>query len=163
MVVAFGQGRKVLLPKPTADVSEILEAIHSVEQDETGIETTFTTVAEIVNRWGRYKDAQDQVYRTMVIVVTDEVGDDDERLEDAVASAQRAKVPVYVLGSQAVMPSPGWPPRLAGFISSLGSTPGAWGSTRPGCGNTSPTGSVATSTILRSHAPPCAEPCSTPP
>ena len=34
----------------------------------------------------------------MVIVVTDEVGDDEARLEDAVALAQRAKVPVYVLG-----------------------------------------------------------------
>ena len=38
----------------------------------------------------------------MVIVVTDEVGDDEERLEDAIAAAQKAKVPVYVLGSQAI-------------------------------------------------------------
>ncbi len=38
----------------------------------------------------------------MVIVVTDEVGDDEGQLEDAIAMAQRAKVPVYVLGSQAV-------------------------------------------------------------
>ena len=40
--------------------------------------------------------------RTMVIVVTDEVGDDEVRLEDAIAQAQKAKVPVYVLGSQAI-------------------------------------------------------------
>ena len=38
----------------------------------------------------------------MVIVVTDEVGDDQEWLEDAITRAQRAKVPVYVLGSQAL-------------------------------------------------------------
>ena len=38
----------------------------------------------------------------MVIVVTDEVGDDEDRLEDAIAQAQKAKVPVYVLGSQAI-------------------------------------------------------------
>ncbi len=62
------------------------------------IETTFTTVADIVHHWGRYKDAHNQNYRTMVIVVTDEVGDDEERLEDAIALAQKAKVPVYVLG-----------------------------------------------------------------
>jgi hypothetical protein len=102
MVVAFGHDRKVLLPKPTAERSEILEAIGGVVLDETGIETTFTTVAEIINRWGRYKDARNRVYRTMVIVVTDEVGDDENRLEEAIALAQRAKVPVYILGNQAL-------------------------------------------------------------
>ena len=48
------------------------------------------------------KTSHNQTYRTMVIVVTDEVGDDEERLEDAIAQAQKAKVPVYVLGSQAI-------------------------------------------------------------
>jgi hypothetical protein len=38
----------------------------------------------------------------MVIVVTDEVGDDEQYLEDAISSAQKAKVPVYVLGNQAL-------------------------------------------------------------
>ncbi len=102
MVVSFGQDRKALLPKPTADRSEILEAINSVTRDESGIETTFTTVAEIVKNWGRYRESKERAYRTMVIVVTDEVGDDEGQLEGAIAMAQRAKVPVYVLGSQAV-------------------------------------------------------------
>jgi hypothetical protein len=102
MVVSFGQDRKPLLPGPTDDRSEILEAIGGVVQDRSGVETTFTTVAEIVNKWGRYRDAKNRNYRTMVIVVTDEIGDDEGRLEDAIAVAQRAKVPVYVLGSQAV-------------------------------------------------------------
>jgi len=102
MVVSFGHDRRAMLPKPTAERSEILEAINNVPLDETGDEYTFATVAEIVNRWGRYKDAHNQSYHTMVIVVTDEAGDDDDRLEDAVASAQKAKVPVYVLGSQAI-------------------------------------------------------------
>jgi hypothetical protein len=110
MVVAFGHDRRPLLSKPTAELSEILEAIHSVPLDETGIETTFTTVAEIVHRWGRYKSGKNEVYRTMVIVVTDEVGDDEPRLEEAIALAQRAKVPVYVLGSQAIFG------RLEGYV-----------------------------------------------
>ena len=38
----------------------------------------------------------------MIIVVTDEVGDDESRLEEAIELAQRTKVPVYVLGSQAL-------------------------------------------------------------
>ena len=38
----------------------------------------------------------------MVIVVTDEVGDDETHLEEAIDVAGKAKVPVYVLGSQAI-------------------------------------------------------------
>lgn len=102
MVVAFGHDRQALLARPTSTLSEIQEAIGRVPLDETGVETTFTTVAEAVNHWGRYKDAENHIYHTMVIVVTDEIGDDEDRLEDAIALAQRAKVPIYVLGSQAV-------------------------------------------------------------
>jgi hypothetical protein len=102
MVVAFGQDRKSMLPKPSADPAEVLAAINEVPQDETGVEATFATVAEIANKWGRYKGPRNHPYRTMVIVVTDEVGDDEPRLEEAIAACKRAKVPVYVLGSQAV-------------------------------------------------------------
>jgi len=102
MVVSFGHDHRSLLPKPTAERSEIIEAINSVPLDATGIETTFTTVADIVRHWGHYRDSHNQVYRAMVIVVTDEVGDDEERLEDAISLAVRAKMPVYVLGSQAI-------------------------------------------------------------
>ena len=102
MVLSFGQDRHVLLAKPTAERSEIIEAIQSVTLDTSGVETTFTAVAESVSRWGRFKDPQNQTYHTMIIVVTDEVGDDENRLEDSITLAQRAKVPVYVLGSQAV-------------------------------------------------------------
>lgn len=101
-VIAFGQDRKAMTDRPTADPAEITRAIREVPLDATGVETTFQTVAEIVRRWGRYKDSKGNAYRTMVIVVTDEVGDDEAYLEDAVAIASQAKVPVYVLGNQAV-------------------------------------------------------------
>ena len=102
LVVAFGEDRKAMTPKPTAELSEILEAIGEVPTDETGVESTFTTIAEIVRRWDRYKDSTGQVYHPMIIVVTDEVGDDENRLEESIELAQRNKVPVYVLGSQAL-------------------------------------------------------------
>lgn len=102
LVVAFGQDRKAMTPKPTAELSEILEAIEEIPTDETGIESTFTTVSEIINRWGHHKDQAGQAYHPMVIVITDEVGDDENRLEESIERAVRAKVPVYVLGSQAI-------------------------------------------------------------
>lgn len=101
-VVAFGQDRKALTPTPTADTDEIVSAIKAVPLDSSGVETTFGTVAEAVRHWGRYKDRKGNIYRAMVIVVTDEVGDDENRLEEAIDVAKHAKVPVYVLGSQAL-------------------------------------------------------------
>ncbi|GAC1448691.1 MAG: VWA domain-containing protein [Isosphaeraceae bacterium] len=101
-VVAFGQGRKAMTNTPTADLSTIGSAIRDVPADTTGIESTFQTVAQIVETWGRYKDARGNRYRTVIIVVTDEVGDDEPYLERAIDAANRARVPVYVLGSQAI-------------------------------------------------------------
>jgi hypothetical protein len=101
-VVAFGNDRTAMTTAPTAEKSEIVSAINSVPLDATGVETTFGTVAEIVRRWGRYRDAKGNRYHAMIIVVTDEVGDDEPRLEEAIDVASRAKVPVYVLGSQAL-------------------------------------------------------------
>ncbi len=100
-VVAFGQDRKVMVP-PTSDPAEIIAAIKAVPLDTTGFEYTFGTVAEVVKKWHKYKDESGKPYHTMVIVVTDEVGDDDTRLEEAIATARAAKTPVYVLGSSAL-------------------------------------------------------------
>jgi len=101
-VVAFGKEREAMTASPTNSREEIVSAIRSVSLDTTGIESTFGTVAEIARRWGRFKDAKGHPYQLMIIVVTDEVGDDESRLEEAIAMANRNKAPVYVLGSQAL-------------------------------------------------------------
>lgn len=101
MVVAFGEGRKAMLKSPTSDTAAIVNAIREVPLDTTGIESTFQTVGEIVGNWGNYRDSKGR-YNTVVIVVTDEVGDDELLLEPAIARAQKAEIPVYVLGSSAM-------------------------------------------------------------
>ncbi len=100
-VVGFGQDRKVLT-QPTSDPAEIISAIKAVPIDTSGVETTFGTVSEIVRKWHKYKDDKGKSYHAMVIVVTDEVGDDEGRLEEAITTARQGKVPVYVLGSSAL-------------------------------------------------------------
>jgi hypothetical protein len=102
MVLAFGRDRRAMTPEPIADKDEILSAIGAVPLDTSGVETTFQTVAEAVRRWRQYKDAEGHAYRAMVVVVTDEVGDDESYLEEAIDVANKARVPVYVLGSQAI-------------------------------------------------------------
>jgi hypothetical protein len=103
-VVAFGQDRKVMNATPSDNLETIASAIRAVPLDTTGIESTFTTVTEIIHKWGHYKDPKGNIYKTMVIVVTDEVGDDEDHLEQAIEAATKNKppVPVFVLGSQAI-------------------------------------------------------------
>ncbi len=104
MVVAFGNDRKAMLPAPTHDVAAILSAIKEVPLDTTGVETTFNTVGWIAKNWGgKYKGPDGKgKYQTITIVVTDEVGDDEQQLESAIGSASAVKMPVYVLGSPAL-------------------------------------------------------------
>jgi hypothetical protein len=102
VVVSFGRDRTALTPAPTADPAAIISAIDSVPLDTSGVESTFQTVLEISRRWGRYRDDEGHAYHPMIIVVTDEVGDDEPRLGEAIAAAKAAKAPVYVLGSQAL-------------------------------------------------------------
>ncbi len=100
-VVSFGNDRKVLIDPPTAKREAVISAIGKVGLDKTGKETTFRTVAEIARKYAKFnKDGEP--YRVLCIVVTDEVGDDEENLETAIAASVAAKMPVYVLGSPAL-------------------------------------------------------------
>lgn len=108
-VVSFGKDRKILTSEPTADRKTIADAIAAVPLDTTGVESTFLTVAEIARKYGHFKHKKEP-YRTMVVVVTDEVGDDEDYLEEAIATASAAKMPVYVLGNAALFG------RIEGFM-----------------------------------------------
>lgn len=100
-IVSFGKDRKALTEQPTRDLQQIASAIRSVGLDKTGFESTFGTVADIARRWGRFERSGTK-YQTMTVVVTDEVGDDEDRLEVAIAACRETKVPVFVLGSAAI-------------------------------------------------------------
>lgn len=105
-VVGYGRGVRAMTPRPTDDLAAIREAVVAVPPDPTGDENTFGAVAEIVSRLGGFKNDDGDAYNLMVIVVTDEVGSDQERLEPTIALARKREVPVYVLGSQSLFGKP---------------------------------------------------------
>jgi hypothetical protein len=100
-VVAFGKERRVLA-EPTVDRAAIRKAIDAVYLDESGVENTFTMVADAARRFGAYKGDGGVAYTAMMVLVTDEVGDDEEALDTAIAASKRAGMTVYVLGSPAL-------------------------------------------------------------
>ncbi len=94
-VASFGRGMKVLTPEPTSDRSAIQAAVGDIEADQSGVENVFTAIKGIA---ATYADVAKTGRKVMMIVVTDERGNDLPALDEAVAMVQRNKMSVYVMG-----------------------------------------------------------------
>lgn len=101
MVIGFGDRVNLYTPKPTGEAEEVVEAIRSIPIDESGAELTFTAVIEAANRSRVFRTSRPQK-NVMLIVFTDEVGNDQERVDEAVNVCRNLGIPVYVVG----VPSP---------------------------------------------------------
>ncbi len=101
-VVAFGEKVSLRTPKPTDDVEQIKQAIREIELDESGTERVFSAVYMAAKE---YRDlrvpagSRVQPERNVLLVVlTDEAGDDADGLDPTVQICQRYAIPVYVIG-----------------------------------------------------------------
>ncbi len=104
MIYSFGEGLHPLTPKPTADLKAIRAAIDKVPVDESGSENTFQAIAQVIDEHG--KAAVRSGRKLVVILLTDETGDDEAQLEDLIAKAQLFKTPIYMLGREAIFGYP---------------------------------------------------------
>jgi hypothetical protein len=96
-VAVFGKDLSFLTPKPTDDVEEVIAAIQSVETDTTGIENTFGAVAATIDRYRPFR-TQSPRRNVMIVIFTDEVGDDERDLDRTVTLARGLEIPVYCVG-----------------------------------------------------------------
>ncbi|MFP6762341.1 MAG: vWA domain-containing protein, partial [Planctomycetaceae bacterium] len=100
-VVTFGNRTNFITPNPTEKFEEIHNGIMNAEADQTGVENVFTAVQQVSRQWSRFRTQQFR--RTMLIVVTDEAGDDFETaLEPSIKLCQRYGTKAYVIGPSAV-------------------------------------------------------------
>ncbi|HEV3004228.1 MAG TPA: vWA domain-containing protein [Pirellulales bacterium] len=104
--VSFGKEARFLLSEPTADGKQLVGALDSLEQDESGVENTFAAVEAAADRFlggGQAKGAAQKAGKTFVIfvVVTDEVGDDANLVDALAQRLEQAVVPVYTIGPAA--------------------------------------------------------------
>jgi hypothetical protein len=103
-VVAFGDNVNLITPKPTGDLTEIRKAIDSIEVDTTGTEKAFTALylaGEQYKHLRSTRSRKEPERNVMMIVVTDERGDDSEGLESTIKLYRQFAMPVYVIGSPA--------------------------------------------------------------
>jgi hypothetical protein len=96
-IVAFGKDITFRTERPTDDLDVLKKAIDGIENDDSGVEMTFTaigTAAEKYQSLRMHKPSR----RVMMVVFTDEVGEDENRSEECITVCKRNQMPVYVVG-----------------------------------------------------------------
>lgn len=96
----FGSGLEKLMDEPSRNVDEILGCFDKIENDDTGIERTFAAVNQVLLDHKNFlrKTRNNEKRKIMVMVVTDEVGDDFQLLDNTIAACRNQATPVYVIG-----------------------------------------------------------------
>ena len=99
-VVSYGTQAHFLTPEPIASFKEVQQAVNGLRVDELGRENVFSAVRQVMRSWGRYRVKNGR--RIMLIVVTDESGDDFEMQVPAINLCRRYGARAYVIGPSAV-------------------------------------------------------------
>jgi hypothetical protein len=98
-IVAYGEGAHYLTPKPVDDIDKIGEAIDRIPVDSSGLERTCAAISGVIDAYRRYI-SNDR--RMILVLVTDESGDDGDDVEEARQMAVSNGVPIYVIGRQSL-------------------------------------------------------------
>jgi hypothetical protein len=97
MVVAFGQSVGIVTRKPTSDVDEVVKAIESIPVDESGAEMTFLAIRTAADAAKVFRTSSPK-RNVMIVVFTDEVGNDTNTADATANRCRTLGIPVYVVG-----------------------------------------------------------------
>lgn len=98
-VASYGQDLRFLTEDPVDDVSEAAKAVRDIENDVSGKEYVFNAIRTVTRKWLPYRTKMRR--NMMVIIVTDERGDDYELLEEVIQFNRRYGIRVYCVGNAA--------------------------------------------------------------
>ena len=106
-VASFEATLTVHTKQPTGELSEVQAAMQAIEEKSaliysdqnaaTGQENVFGAVAQVANLFRRYRTKSPQ-RNVMIVVFTDEAGNDFQNLDAAVDICTKSAMPVYVVG-----------------------------------------------------------------
>ncbi|WP_254509108.1 vWA domain-containing protein [Anatilimnocola floriformis] len=98
-VLAFDDKVEMVLDPPVSDAQAVNSAFDKIQTGTSGKEMTFTAIQTALDQYMpmRMKDRREIV----VVVVTDEAGDDREKVDGIVDVVKKSSIPVYVVGSPA--------------------------------------------------------------
>ncbi len=94
-VVAFGETVKLMTPEPTADRRKFMQAVRDIPPDESGLENVFSAIKKTAFEYRKYHV---KGYQVLLVVLTDESGNDFSLLESTIKEVKRTKANVFVMG-----------------------------------------------------------------
>lgn len=101
-VYAFGSTFNRMLEDPTDDVGLLKDAVDRIQRDDTGLEYVFSAVLQTATDFHKLRKTNraggERERNVMIIVVSDEAGDDINRLDECSAFCGKWEIPVYVVG-----------------------------------------------------------------
>lgn len=95
MVVSFGK-TVTLVKKATDDAASVVKAIESIPVDDSGVEMTFTAIRSAASEASIFRRAPRK--NVMIVVFTDEVGNDQNEADKTASYCRTLGIPVYVVG-----------------------------------------------------------------
>lgn len=102
-IVGFGKDLDMVLEKPTPDIGVVGRAISRLNVDSSGVENTMQAIKRVVDHFAGLirKDR-----KLLIVLVTDESGDDGDGIEEARQALKSRNVPLYVIGRQSLFGFP---------------------------------------------------------
>jgi hypothetical protein len=101
-VVGFGSSVALMTKKPTAELEEIKKAVAEIPLDDSGTEKVFEAIYRAITEYKSFRQTDENKpepdRNVMIVAFTDEVGDDQNGLEQTIRECRRFAIPVYVVG-----------------------------------------------------------------
>ncbi len=99
LISEFGNTINLLTPKPTAELPEIKAAVRAISDEANGggRENVFQSVAFLADKLRHYRLSTPR-RNVMIVIFTDEAGDDIQALDTTVDLCRKLEIPVYVIG-----------------------------------------------------------------
>ena len=98
-VISYDETAEFLLDPPTGDWQKVKATIDGIQPSSSGRENTFAAIQQALDKYLTFRT--DQRREVLLVVLTDEAGDDPQLVDDLVETTRKNALPVYVLGSPA--------------------------------------------------------------
>ncbi len=103
-ILSYGAGIHTHTANPTGNIPEIQKAIDKIPVDETGEENLFQSIMAVCDKYGQLAFRAQR--KLVLVVLSDEGGDDGAAVEEAISRVKRFKAPVYIMGREAIFGYP---------------------------------------------------------
>lgn len=95
VVATFGEKSTILTKEPVDDVRSLIPKVRAIPDDVSGKENVFATVGLVTREFQKHRAGRN----VLIFIVTDERGDDIDKLEDTIHQARRYGIKVFAVGN----------------------------------------------------------------